>query len=225
MSTGKRRQPEAQRVFLTTALANPAIREIEAEGSDPAPFSDVVQSAAFGIVCGGFAALVAHGLVLALARPGYAMQLVVFGLVALVGTLIRAGQVADSRRGRQWARFDELRNETVKAPEFVPVSDGPRTLVLDTALRGQLMQFAQQLPGLGYSLTYRQWTGQGKLFSRQEFDRVRGMMAAQGLMKGNALTDAGRAAVGRWAVGGLSADEVHGLRSPTPAATTDMHDD
>jgi len=212
MSRPRRKQPEAQRIFLTTALANPAIREIEAEGSDPAPFSDVLQSAAFGLVCGGFAGLVAHGLALAMGRPGYAMQLVVFGLVALVGTLIRAGQVADSRRGRQWATFDRQPGETVKAPEFVPVSDAPKTLVLSTPLRGKVTRWAQMLPTANYSLTYRQWTGQGKLFSRQEFDKVRGMMAAQGLMRGNEITDKGRAAVGRWAVGSLTADETHALR-------------
>jgi len=216
MTRPRRKQPEAQRVFLSTALANPAIREIEAEGSDPAPFSDVLQAAAFGLICGGFAGLVAHGLALAMGRPGYAMQMVVFGLVALVGTLIRAGQVADSRRGRQWARFDELRNETVKAPVFVPVADSPRTLVLDFAMRPKVTRWARELTASGYRLAYAEWTGRGKLFSRGEYDALRLALRGMGYEADDALTERGRVAVGRWAVGEFQAREVHVLRSPTP---------
>jgi hypothetical protein len=221
MTTRKRPVPERQRLFLTTALANPGIREIEAESGDAAPFSDVLQAAAFGVICGGMAALVAHGIALAMARSGFAAQLVAFGAVGLIATLVRAGQIVDSRRTRQWARFDEI-PESPQTPDFVPTSDAPRTLVLDTPLRPKLTAWAKALPAAGHSLTYRQWVGRGRLFSRAEFEHIRQTMAALAYEKDNALTAAGRDAVGRWAVGNMTAREVHALR-PTPPDDNAMH--
>lgn len=211
MSARKRRQPQLQRVDLSATVNHPHLREMEAEYSlDAAQFGDVIDAAVFGALAGGFAGLVAHGLAALLQLPGYSLQMVVVGAVGLVALLIRAGQIADSRRTRQWATFDR-QPETTKLPEFVPVADSGRTLVLDTELRGKVVQWAQLLPAANYSLVYRRWVDKWK-FTRTEFDRVRAMMAAQGLMKGNEITDAGRAAVGRWSVGNLTADEVHGLR-------------
>jgi len=225
--TRRRQPPERERLFLTTALSNPALREIDAETTDPAQFGDVVQCVAFALVAAGFAALLAHGVTTMLGRSGYAMHAVAAGSVGLVALLIRAGQIADSRRGRQWATFDRQPGETVKAPEFVPVSDSGRTLIRDTALRRKVVRFAELLPGVGYSLAYRQWTGRGRLFSRSEFETVRAMMQAAKpapLEVDNQITQAGRDAVARWRVGNFIDDERRWLR-PTPAGPMDMHDD
>lgn len=224
----KRRPPQRQRLPLEIALSNPAVREVEAEYSLDAPsMGDVWQCAAFAGVAAAFAFGLAHWFAVMADIPGYATQTGLAGLVGLMALVGYAYLLHVSRRTRQWATFDRQPGETAKAPEFVPVADSPRTLVLDTRLRGQMIRFAQMLPAADYSLAYRRWVEKERLFTRGEFDKVRAMMAAAQppLMKGNALTDAGRAAVGRWSVGGLSADEVHALRSPTPAGQMDMHDD
>lgn len=220
----RRRQPaEPQRLFLTAALSNPAIREIEAEGGDAAPFSDVLQAAAFGLVATVPAVALAHGIALLLSLPGYALHYVMAGAVGFVAVLIRAGQIADARRVRQWARFDaEPETEPAQTKNFVPTSDAPRTLALDTPLRGKVAKWAALLPSVGYSLTFTRWVGKGKLFTRAEYETVRGMLAALGYMASDQLTARGRDAVGRWAVGSFRAGELHLLR-PTPAGDNAEH--
>jgi hypothetical protein len=209
----RRRQPpaERQKIFLTTALANPAIREIEAESGDAAPFSDVLQAAAFAAIAAGFALALAHGIALLLSLPGYALHYVMVGSVGFVAVVIRAGQIADARRVRQWARFD-AEPQSPQTKNFVPTIDGSKTLVRDTPLRGKVAKWAVLLPSVGYSLTFARWVGKGKLFTRAEYETVRGMMQALGYMADDQLTARGRDAVGRWAAGGFRAGELHMLR-------------
>lgn len=216
MPTRRRNPPERERIFLTTALSNPAIREIDAETTDPAQFGDVVQCVAFALVAAGFAALLAHGVTTMLGRSGYAMHAVAAGSVGLVALLIRAGQIADSRRGRQWATFAEQPPESPQTKNFVPTSDGSKTLVLDSPLRRKMTQWAQILPTAGYALAYPNWTGRGKVFSRAEYEHVRRVLKALNYEADNALTERGRMAIGRWAAGNYQARELHLLRT-TPA--------
>lgn len=225
MTRPRRKQPEAQRVFLTTALSNPAIREIDAETTDPAQFGDVVQCVAFALVAAGFAALLAHGVTTMLGRSGYAMHAVAAGSVGLVALLIRAGQIADSRRGRQWAAFDRQPGDTVRAPDFVPVADSPRTLVLDFKLRPKVEQWARLLQADNYQLAHTRWTPRSRLFSRGEYDALRAVLRTLNYEADDQLTERGRNAIGRWAVGNWQAREMSAFRTPSPAGQMDMHDD
>lgn len=215
--TRKRRQPQRQRLPLEIALSNPAVREVEAEYSLDAPsISDVWQCGLFA----GFAAACGFGLAhwAAWLRgiPGYAMQVGLAGLVGLFALCGYAVMLHYSRRTRQWATF-ERQPETAKLPEFVPVSDSPRTLVLDTELRDRAIKWARQLPTAGYALAYPKWTGRGKVFSRGEYNHVRRVLKALNYEADNALTERGRMAIGRWAAGNMQARELHLLRTTQTA--------
>jgi len=212
--TRKRRQPQRQRLPLEIALANPAVREVEAEYSLDAPsMGDVWQCAAFAGVAAAFAFGLAHWFAVTLGIAGYAVQVGLAGLVGLLALCGYAVMLHYSRRTRQWATFDRQPGDTTKAPDFVGVADSPRTLVLDAKLTPQVTQWARQLPGSGYALAYPNWTGRGKVFSRAEYEHVRRVLKALNYETDNALTERGRMAIGRWAAGNMQARELHLLRN------------
>lgn len=208
--TRRKQTPEVQRLFLTAAMSNPALREVEAEHSRPATLDDVGQCLLFGsglAVAGWLAAL---GIAALWIFPGltYFMP----GVCGAAGMAGWALYIAHSHRVRQWAAFDEPHIEPQPGREFVPIADGSRTLVPDTALRRKIIRFAELLPSVGYSLAYRQWTGRGRLFSRGEFEQVRAALVGLTYEEAGQVTQAGRNAIGRWRLGNFTPDENDRLR-------------
>lgn len=218
--TRRRQQPapEMVKLFSATAMAHPGLREAGVEHATPSQWSDVGQATGFSFVAAGFAGLIGQSIAWALALPGYALQSLLAGGFGLIALFFWAWYSADSRRTRQWAAFDEPRADPEPpGREFVPVAEGSRTLVPDTRLRRNVIRFAELLPGVGYSLAYRQWTGRGRLFSRGEFDTVREAMRRLEYEEAGQVTQAGRSAIGRWRLGNFTADENDRLRSAAPA--------
>jgi len=208
-----RRPPQRQRLPLEIALSNPAVREVEAEYSLDAPsMADVWQCAAFAGVAAAFAFGLAHWFAVIAGIPGYATQTGLAGLIGLMALIGYAYLLHVARRTRQRATFDRRPGDTMQAPDFVPVADSPRTLVLDFKLRPKVEQWARLVQAEEYRLAYPLWTGKGKVFSRGEYDLVRASLRALSYEADDQLTQRGRNAVGRWAVGSFQAREVHVLR-------------
>ena len=224
--TRKRRPPQRQRLPLEIALTNPAVREVEAEYSLDAPsMADVYQCAAFAGVAAAFAFGLAHWFAVMADIPGYATQTGLAGLVGLMALVGYAYLLHVARRTRQRATFDRQPGDTVKAPDFVPVADSPRTLVLDFKLRPKVEQWARLLQADNYQLAHTRWTPRSRLFSRGEYDALRAVLRTLNYEADDQLTERGRNAIGRWAVGNWQAREMSAFRTPSPAGSMDMHDD
>jgi hypothetical protein len=205
-----RRKDPPQRIFLTTALSNPRITEVEAEGGDPATLRDVWHCILIGAAFAACGWLIASGFAGALS--GGRTHYFATGILGITGMLLWMIHGMQAGRVRQWARFSDETPQSPQTKNFVPTIDGSKTLVRDTPLRGKVAKWAVLLPSVGYSLTFARWVGKGKLFTRAEYETVRGMMQALGYMADDQLTARGRDAVGRWAAGGFRAGELHMLR-------------
>jgi len=188
--TRKRRPPQSQlrRIDLTATLDNPALHELEAEHSDPATWSEtwqVLTIAGAGAVCGW---LMASGAAWVFGLPGNALQMTTAGSVGLALLVVCAVQTSNARRVRQWATFDRQPGETVKAPDFVPVADSPRTLVLDFKLRPKVEQWARLLQADNYQLAHTRWTPRSRLFSRGEYDALRAVLRTLNYERGKYMS-------------------------------------
>jgi hypothetical protein len=177
-----KRRIQSTALFEKEALANPNIAMIETDQPMiPIDMVEVFVSAAFGLVVGIFFGACAYGLFWgvsywapSLERMTWAAALVLGGFSAAIVAVWRQWEADRARNTNRHAKFHEPIEQPagllISNPDTLPNTRQRHRLWVS---RRQLVQFANLLPETGWNMTYDQWTGTGKVFSRNQFRDLR----------------------------------------------------